>query len=106
MNIGAAIAAGGVMGFLLAVLGGGGSLFIVPVLLFGFETGVSTATGTALVVVFAGAVISAVQHFRAGRFNNRAFLSFGPASVIGAALGALAHGLVTETVVLIVFSGL
>jgi uncharacterized protein len=106
MNLGAAIASGAVMGFLLSVLGGGGSLFIVPVLLFGFGTSVSNATGTSLVVVFAGAAVSAVQHFRAGRMNKRVLWSFGPASMIGAAIGALLHGTVSDRVALDFFCAL
>lgn len=87
------------MGFLVSVLGGGGSLFIVPILLFVFHQDISMATGTSLVVVLAGALVGAVGHFRAGRLNVRALLSFGPASMGGAVIGALLHGLAPERVV-------
>lgn len=94
------------MGLLLAVLGGGGGLFIVPVLLFGFHASVASSTGTALVVVFAGAIVGAVQHYRAGRLNQRVLWSFAPASIAGAACGAYVHGLVEQSVVINVFCAL
>ncbi len=90
------------MGFLVSVLGGGGSLFIIPVLLFGFGQDITSATGTSLVIVLAGALVGAIGHFRAGRLNLRAVLSFGPASMLGAVFGAYVHGLVPEKVVFVV----
>lgn len=94
------------MGFLLSVLGGGGGLFIVPVLMFGFEASVSSSTGTALVVVLAGAAVGAVQHYRAGRLNSRVLISFAPASIVGAACGAYVHGIVAQSVVINIFCAL
>lgn len=104
MNLPVALACGAVMGCLLAVLGGGGSLFIMPILLIGFHQSVTTATGTSLVVVLAGAFIGAIAHWRAGRVNARVLLSFGPALMSGAVLGATLNGRAPEESVLVVLA--
>jgi uncharacterized protein len=96
-----ALACGAVMGFIISVLGAGGSLFIVPILVYGFGQSVRVATGTSLVVVFSAALVGAFGHARAGHVRGRILLAFGVASMAGAVIGARLHLLASERTVTI-----
>jgi uncharacterized membrane protein YfcA len=87
-----------VMGFLLSLLGAGGSLFIVPVLILVFRASVRSASGTSLGVVCAGAAVGAVLHAVRGRVRADVLFPFGAASMLGAILGSTLHRLVPERV--------
>jgi uncharacterized membrane protein YfcA len=97
------IAAGAVMGLLISTLGAGGSVFIVPVLLFLFEEPLESATGTSLAVVFAAAAVGAIGHARRGTVNLRVVMLFGGASMVGALAGSFMHELAPESARLFLF---
>lgn len=85
----AALASGGLIGIVLGVVGGGGSILAVPLLTY--VVGVDSphaAIGTAAVAVTANALASLVGHARAGRVKWRCAGVFAVAGMIGAALGA------------------
>jgi uncharacterized membrane protein YfcA len=92
------------VGLLLSVLGGGGGLFIVPLLVFGLHTPVKEATGTSLAVVFAGALVGATGHWLRGNLNLRVTALFGSASMLGALGGAALHPLVADRTLLAIFA--
>ena len=84
-----ALAVGGVIGIVLGLVGGGGSILAVPLLVYavGVES-TQAAIGTAAVAVAANAAIGVGGHARAGTLKWRCALVFAAAGVIGAALGA------------------
>ncbi|WP_409329861.1 sulfite exporter TauE/SafE family protein [Trujillonella humicola] len=81
-----------VVGLALGLLGGGGSILMVPLLVYvaGMET--KEAIAASLVVVGVTAAVSAVGHARAGRVRWRTGLLFGLAGMVGAFGGGLLGG--------------
>ncbi|WP_375194362.1 sulfite exporter TauE/SafE family protein [Sphingobium sp.] len=87
--IAAALASGAVIGLVLGLVGGGGSILAVPLLVY--VVGVSSAhaaIGTAAVAVAANAAASLIGHARAGTVKWPCALVFAAAGVAGAAIGA------------------
>lgn len=85
----AAVAGGGLVGLILAVIGGGGSILATPLLLY--VVGVANphvAIGTSALAVSASAIANLVQHARAGTVHWPIALVFAGAGVFGAAVGA------------------
>lgn len=84
-----AILSGGVIGVVLGLVGGGGSILAVPLLVYvvGVESP-HAAIGTAAVAVAANALVGLAGHARAGRVKWRCASAFAVAGVIGAAIGA------------------
>lgn len=85
----AALASGAVIGLILGLVGGGGSILAVPLLVY--VVGVDSphaAIGTAAVAVTVNAVASLIGHARAGRVKWRCACVFAGSGMIGAALGA------------------
>ncbi|RYE01487.1 MAG: sulfite exporter TauE/SafE family protein [Sphingomonadales bacterium] len=84
-----ALASGGVIGLILGLVGGGGSILAVPLLLY--VVGVASphaAIGTAAVAVTVNALASLLGHARAGRVKWRCAGVFAISGMAGAALGA------------------
>lgn len=80
---------GAAVGFVLAVIGGGGSVLAVPLL--HYVVGVDDAhraIGTAALAVAASAVANLLHHARAGTVKWPCATAFAVAGVIGALLGA------------------
>ena len=85
----AALVSGGLIGLVLGLVGGGGSILAVPLLIY--VVGVDSphaAIGTAAVAVTVNALASLVGHARAGRVKWRCAGVFAVFGMIGAALGA------------------
>lgn len=85
----AALVSGGVIGLILGMVGGGGSILAVPLLIY--VVGVRSphaAIGTAAVAVTVNALASLIGHARAGRVKWRCASVFAVSGMIGAALGA------------------
>lgn len=93
------------MGLVFAVLGAGGGILAVPVLLVLFDLPMGSATAGGLAVVFAAASTSALGHARAGKVDWRTAVLFGPASIVGAVLGARLNAWVPERVTAGLFAG-
>jgi uncharacterized membrane protein YfcA len=84
-----ALVSGGLIGLVLGLVGGGGSILAVPLLVYGVGVGSPhAAIGTAAVAVSANALASLVGHARAGRVKWRCAAVFAVAGMAGAALGA------------------
>ncbi|MGV3553654.1 MAG: sulfite exporter TauE/SafE family protein [Croceibacterium sp.] len=85
----AALAAGALIGFVLGLVGGGGSILAVPLLVYFVGVGSThAAIGTAAVAVALNAAAGLAGHARAGNVKGRCALVFAAAGIIGAALGA------------------
>lgn len=84
-----AIAAGGLVGLVLGLIGGGGSVLAVPLLVY--VVGVPSAhvaIGTSAVAVAASAFANLVAHWRAGNVKARCAAVFAAAGVLGAFAGS------------------
>lgn len=101
-----AVIAGGLIGFSMGTVGGGGALLAVPVLVYGLkQTPLQATTGSLLVVGGTALLGSLVAHAQR-RVDWRQGLLFGAAAIAGAALGSLAAQLVPGNVLMILFSAL
>lgn len=84
-----AVASGGLIGVVLGLVGGGGSILAVPLLVYLVGVGSPhAAIGTAAVAVAANALASLIGHARAGTVKWRCATVFAVAGVLGAAIGA------------------
>lgn len=85
----AALGSGGVIGLILGLVGGGGSILAVPLLIYVVGAGSPhAAIGTAAVAVTVNALGSLIGHARAGRVKWRCAGVFAISGMVGAALGA------------------
>lgn len=83
------LASGGLVGFSLGLVGGGGSILAVPLLVFLVGVGSPhAAIGTAAVAVAANALIGLIQHARAGNVRWPCAAVFSSLGVVGAYGGA------------------
>lgn len=84
-----ALVSGGLIGVVLGLVGGGGSILAVPLLVYVVGIGSThAAIGTAAVAVAANAAASLGGHARAGMVKWPCALVFAMAGVVGAAIGA------------------
>lgn len=84
-----AVGSGALVGFVLGLIGGGGSILAVPLLVY--VVGVSSphvAIGTSAVAVAISALVNLVGHARAGHVKWRCALVFAAAGSAGAAVGS------------------
>lgn len=93
-----------VVGVTLGLLGGGGSILMVPVLVY--VTGLDTkeAIATSLLVVGVTSTTGALSHARAGRVRWRIGAVFGAAGMIGAYAGGRVSELVPGSILLSAFA--
>ncbi len=109
-----AVGSGGLVGFSLGLLGGGGSILAVPLLLY--VVGVQDphiAIGTSALAVAANAIINLLPHARAGHVRWSRASIFALAGIVGAfagsSLGKVVDGqhlLALFAVVMLVIAGL
>ncbi|QRM35163.1 sulfite exporter TauE/SafE family protein [Microvirga sp. VF16] len=86
-----ATGSGGVVGLVLGLVGGGGSILAVPLLVY--AVGVASphvAIGTGAVAVSASALGNLLTHWRLGNVKGRCAAVFAAAGVLGAIAGAAA----------------
>jgi uncharacterized membrane protein YfcA len=103
----AALAAGALIGFVLGLVGGGGSILAVPLLVY--VVGVASphaAIGTAAVAVALNAATGLAGHARRGNVKWPCALVFAAAGVLGALLGAEAGKALDGEKLLALFGGL
>jgi uncharacterized membrane protein YfcA len=96
-----ALAVGGSLG----LIGGGGSILAVPILRYVIGLEVKEAIAMSLAVVGIVSLIGAIPHWQQGNVNFRTVITFTPATMVGAFLGARLAALpvVTDTLQLICF---
>jgi uncharacterized membrane protein YfcA len=98
-----AIFAALLMGFVLGLLGGGGSILAVPILVFLLGVPAKSAIATSLLVVGATSIVAAIGHARAGHVAWRTGLVFGGFSMLGAFMGGRLAAFIPGNVLLIAF---
>jgi uncharacterized membrane protein YfcA len=77
-----------VVGLVLGLLGGGGSILAVPTFLYVFHIEPKPAIAMSLVVVGMSALVGFVTHWRQGTVNVRIAAIFGGLAMVGAFAGA------------------
>ena len=95
-----------VMGLVLGLLGGGGSILTVPILLYAIGLGAKEAIATSLLVVAMTSLVGAARHAHGGNVCWRTGLVFGGVAMIGAYAGGLVAGYISGTTLLLVFIAL
>lgn len=103
MTLALAILFGTLIGLLLGLVGGGGSILTVPILVYVMGQDVHAATATSLVIVGLTALFSAVPHARAGRVALPTAVVFGGAGMAGAFAGAWLNARVAGPMILLLF---
>ena len=84
-----ALASGGLIGLILGLVGGGGSILAVPLLVYAVGMrSPHAAIGSAAVAVTANALAALIGHARKQRVKWRCAGAFAASGMIGAALGA------------------
>jgi uncharacterized membrane protein YfcA len=86
------------IGISLGLLGGGGSILIVPLLAYGLGFGAKTAIAMSLPIVGVTSLAGALGHWRAGNVQPRLAVAFGLAAMAGAFAGARLAGFLSGTV--------
>jgi uncharacterized membrane protein YfcA len=100
---GLSILFGAMIGLLLGLVGGGGSILTVPILVYAIGLDVQSATATSLAIVGASALAGTIPHARAGRVNPRVAIFFGAFGVVAAFLGTWANKQVSGPLMLLLF---
>lgn len=104
--IGAALISGALVGLLLAVFGGGGSVLAAPLLLY--AVGVQDphiAIGTSSAAVAANAAFNLIGHWRGGRVKWPCALTFAGAGLIGSFAGSSLAKVISGQHLLLAFAG-
>lgn len=106
-TVGLLMAGGAVIGFLLAVLGAGGSILLLPLLVSGAGLGTKAALPLSLLVVIVLALANLAPYARRGQLAFKPALNLGLPAVVGSLLGAkwVRAGYVPEPLQLAVFAG-
>lgn len=92
------------VGVALGLLGGGGSILMVPLLVYAAGVDAREAIAMSLVVVGTTAAASALGHARAGRVRWRTAAVFGVGGIVGAYAGGRVGALLPGTVLLVAFA--
>lgn len=99
----ASIVFGILIGLLLGMVGGGGSILTVPILVYFIGLTPHDATSTSLVIVGLTALAGAIPHTRENRVQWRTATIFGLAGVLGTFGGAWANRRVSGPMILLLF---
>ncbi len=97
---------GALVGVSLGLTGGGGSIFAVPLLVYGLGVPAREAVAMSLAAVGATALFGAVERLRAGEVEVPTGLLFSAGGILGAPLGAWIGGLIPDSALLALFAGL
>ncbi|GAB3682354.1 sulfite exporter TauE/SafE family protein [Salinisphaera aquimarina] len=95
-----------IVGLALGLTGGGGSIFAVPLLIYGLDVAPRSAVAVSLAAVAITAAFGAVESHLRGVLEVRAALIFAVAGMLAAPLGVYLGGQVSEAVVVLLFAAL
>ncbi|MFR9802414.1 sulfite exporter TauE/SafE family protein [Pseudonocardia sp. RS010] len=104
MSVALTISLAVLVGVTLGLLGGGGSILMVPLLVYVAGMDAKEAIAASLVVVGVTAAVSVVGHARAGRVRWRTGLLFGLAGMAGAFAGGWVGGHLPGQLLLVAFA--
>ena len=98
---------GGVVGLVLGLVGGGGSILAVPLLVYAVGvTSPHIAIGTSAIAVSLSALGNVVSHARAGNVKWRCAAVFASAGVVGAVAGSTVAKALDGQKLLVLFGAL
>ncbi|PQO43431.1 sulfite exporter TauE/SafE family protein [Blastopirellula marina] len=97
---------GAIVGLSLGLTGGGGAIFAVPLLVYGLGVSMYEAVGISLAAVGATSLIGFLSRWRHGEVEIRTGLLFAVAGMIGAPIGTLLAGQISEAALLTMFAAL
>ena len=95
---------GGLIGLLLGLFGGGGSMLTIPVLVYILGQSIHSAIGTSLAIVGSSALLGAFIHSRKGEVRLKSGVFLGLTSMLGAVPGVLLNRIVPGGTTLVLFS--
>ncbi|MCK4840776.1 MAG: sulfite exporter TauE/SafE family protein [Methylococcales bacterium] len=98
------IALATVIGILLGLLGGGGSILTVPVLVYLTDLSTKSAIITSLIVVCLTSSIAVINYARAKKVCWKTGSTFGAAGMIGAFIGGRISAYVPDPILLVLFA--
>lgn len=101
---GIAIIYGALVGFSLALTGGGGSIFAVPLLIYGLSTTPREAIGVSLASVGAIALVGAVKKIRSREIDLSRGIPFAIAGMLAAPIGASLGGSLPDQILMLGFA--
>ncbi len=102
----AGVALTGLVGLLLGLVGGGGSIVVVPILVYVLGLSAPAAIALSLPIVGVTALVGALIKARRGQMQWRALMTFGLAGSAGAIIGAKLTRLLPAPVLLLLFATL
>ena len=94
------------MGLVMGLLGGGGSVLTVPLLVYVADQEPSSAIATSLLVVGVASGVSVIKHAKLGNVRPRLGVAFGVSAMIGAYIGGRAASLFSGQTLLVLFAAL
>lgn len=97
---------GAIIGLSLGLTGGGGSIFAVPLLVYGMSLPAREAVGISLASVGTTALVGFFDRLRTGQVEMRTGLLFAAAGMLGAPLGTWLTKFLPDPVLLSLFAGL
>lgn len=106
MTIVLALFFGLLIGVLLGMIGGGGSILTVPILVYLLGLDVHEATATSLVIVGATSLSGLAPHARQGRLAYRTAFIFGGIGIAGSIAGTALSDQVSGPVLLVLFGAI
>ena len=101
---GLGLLSGVLIGFSLGLTGGGGSIFAVPLLVYGLAVRTREAIGVSLAAVGATALVGGLRRLARGEVELPTGLLFAAAGMVGAPAGSWIGGRVPEGVLLSLFA--
>lgn len=93
-----------VIGILLGLLGGGGSILTVPVLVYLADLSTKSAIITSLIVVAITSSIAVINYARTDRVCWITGITFGAAGMLGAFSGGRISAYIPDTILLVLFA--
>lgn len=97
---------GALVGLVLGLLGGGGSVLAIPLLTYGLGLEPKAAVATSLGVVGAASCAAALVHARSGNLRLSIALTFGLVGALGALIGSQVARFLPGALQLLLFAGL
>lgn len=95
-----------IVGLLLGMVGGGGSIVVVPILVYVVGLSASAAIALSLPIVGLTSLAGAIAKAPRGEVHWRSLLIFGSTGAVGAILGARLTKLVPQPLLLLLFAAL
>lgn len=95
-----------IVGLALGLTGGGGSIFAVPLLIYGLDVAPKSAVAISLGAVAITSAFGALEGWSRNLVELRAALIFAAAGMVAAPLGVFIGGLASDLLVVVSFAGL